>query len=189
MIGKRFSETLEKERPDIFSLVPTKVWKKEWCSFCKYFGTGGDAVLNYLSRYVFRIAITRNRIQAMDETNVTFRHKDHTTGGWKMKRITGVEFIRRFLLHVLPKGFHKVRYYGLWTPANRKRMQAARLLLLLSQRQDADAKPVFIADLAKKILGLTQSGSRAFTIKCPKCNSENVGLIECTGRGGIAVVT
>jgi len=187
MIGKRFSETLEKERPDIFSLVPTKVWKKEWCSFCKYFGTGGDAILKYLARYIFRIAITKNRIQAMDETHVAFKYKDHTTGGWKTERITGVEFIRRFLLHVLPRGFHKVRYYGLWIPANRKRMRSARVLLLLSQRQDA--KPVLIADLVKKILYHAQAGSHAFNVKCPKCNSENVGLIEHAGRGGIAVVT
>ena len=57
----------------------------------------------------------------MDESHVTLKYKDHDTGQWKTERLEGVQFLRRFLFHVLPKGFHKVRYYGLWHPCKKDR--------------------------------------------------------------------
>jgi hypothetical protein len=69
-------------------------------------------VLNYLLRYVFRTAISNARILRMDDTHVTYRWKDRNAGVWRTVRLPGVEFLRRFLEHVLPRGFHKVRYYG-----------------------------------------------------------------------------
>jgi hypothetical protein len=71
-------------------------------------------VLTYLSEYVFRTAISNARILDMDQTHVSFRWKDRTAGARRTERLPGGEFLRRFLQHVLPRGFHKVRYYGLW---------------------------------------------------------------------------
>ena len=73
--------------------------------------------MDYLTRYAFRIAITNARFIAMDDIHVTLEYKHRDTGEWKRCRLTGVEFLRRFLMQVLPKGFHKLRYYELWHPS------------------------------------------------------------------------
>ena len=96
-------------------------------------GEGDAAVLRYLARYVFRIAITNSRIVALDDKTVTIRHKDRKTNQWRTTRLSGHEFMRRFLQHVLPKGLHKVRYYGLWHPTRREHAQRARIMLLLDR--------------------------------------------------------
>ena len=90
-------------------------------------------MLDYLARYVFRVAITNTRITGLDDHTVTIRYKQRKSSRWRTCRIAGDEFIRRFLQHVLPKGFHKVRYFGLWHPANRDLAARARLLLLLDR--------------------------------------------------------
>ena len=91
------------------------------------------AVLRYLARYVFRVAITNNRIVGLDDKGVTLHHKDRKSMQWRTTRLTGHEFMRRFLQHVLPKGLHKVRYYGLWHPTRREHAHRARLMLLLDR--------------------------------------------------------
>jgi len=68
----------------------------------------------------FSIAITNHRLISMDESHVTIKYKDHNTDQWMTERLEGVQFLRRFLFHVLPKGFHKVRYYGLWHPCKKR---------------------------------------------------------------------
>lgn len=87
---------------------------------CTAWGKGEQAVLDYLARYVFRVAITNSRIVGLDDQAVTIRHKHRTSNRWRTIRIPGHEFMRRFLQHVLPKGLHKVRYFGLWHPAKRE---------------------------------------------------------------------
>lgn len=187
MISQRFAQALQAQRPDLFAQISPKVWKKEWCSFCKHFGQGRKAVLSYLARYVFRIAITRSRILTMDETHVTFRYKDNDTGAWNTECITGVEFIRRFLLHVLPKGFHKVRYYGLWSASNQSRHRSAQILLQLALPHVALKPSTFIADLAETALAQSETEPHACTVKCPRCSSINVVLLERILRGGAMV--
>ncbi len=73
-------------------------------------------VLRYLARYVHRVAITDARIVRVDAATVTFRYQDATARAWRTMTLPGEEFLRRFLQHVLPRGFHKVRYYGFWRP-------------------------------------------------------------------------
>ncbi len=72
----------------------------------------------------------------MDETRVTFRSKDRSTDTWRTVRLLGIEFLRRFLQHALPRGFHRVRYYGLWH--HRKRDLASRAWLLLILQKPSD---------------------------------------------------
>ena len=76
---------------------------------------------------------SNNRIVGLDDKGVTIRHKDRKSMQWRTTRLTGHEFMRRFLQHVLPKGLHKVRYYGLWHPTRREHAQRARLMLLLDR--------------------------------------------------------
>ena len=86
---------------------------------------GSEAVLKYLSRYVFRTAISNARILSVDQTHVTFRWKDRSKIAWRLERLPGVEFLRRLSLqHVLPRGFHRVRYYGLWNPSKRRSVRS-----------------------------------------------------------------
>jgi len=144
-IAAKFRDTLEKEKPDVFAGIPAHVWRREWVSFCKHYGQGNDAVLNYLSRYVFRTAISNARILCMDQTHVTFRWKDRDTDTWRTMRLPGVTFLRRFLQHVLPRGFHKVRYYALWHHSKRDLSSRAWLLLILERPVNTDG-PVKIAD-------------------------------------------
>ena len=126
----------------------------EWVVYAKRPFAGPAAVLAYLSRYTHRVAISNRRLLAMDGNSVTFRWKDYRTKGrtrHKTMTLAADEFMRRFLLHVLPGGFHRIRHYGLLANAERrKRLMTARALLKVPPPEpvsdDADASspvPVF----------------------------------------------
>jgi hypothetical protein len=117
-----------------------------WVVYCKPPFAGPKQVLRYLSRYTHRVAISNRRLVAADDGGVSFRWKDYRIEGperWKTMTLTAHEFIRRFLIHVLPKGFHRIRHYGLFANGNRAEAIAkARELLdvALPAMEDADAK-------------------------------------------------
>jgi hypothetical protein len=180
IVAARFRDALEKEKPEVFHSLPRKTWKRAWCCYCKPYGHGKQAVLQYLARYAFRIAITNARIVAMDDTHVTFRYKDRQANQWRTCRLTGVEFLRRLLMHVLPKGFHKARYYGLWHYSKRPWQQRARLLLALETPAQT-AVPMTVADLgteAQRAADDRSIGSEksdgGFRPRCPHCGSDRV---------------
>src|SRR5262249_48646009 len=104
-----------------------------WVVHCKAPFAGPEQVLRYLSRYTHRVAISNRRLVAADTTSIAFRWKDYHINGpgrWKTMRLHPHEFIRRFLMHVLPKGFHRIRHYGLFANANRaENIATARTLL------------------------------------------------------------
>lgn len=92
------------------------VRKKRWVVYAKPPFAGSEAVLAYLSRYTHRIAISNRRLIAFDASGVTFRYKDYRREGPKRQLVMTLathEFVRRFLLHLLPRGFHRIRHYGL----------------------------------------------------------------------------
>ena len=187
LIAARFRDALKKADPHAFRRLPRMIWKREWCSFCTHYGQAKQAVVDYLARYAFRIAVTNARIVGMDETHVTFKYKPRDTGEWKLCRLTGVEFLRRFLMHVLPKGFHKLRYYGLWHASKRALHQRARLLLSL--RGSAPfAEPVLLADCAAEAGADAEDPSASnegFLPTCPRCGSRQVEHLQerCRGPG------
>jgi hypothetical protein len=197
LIAARFRDALKKAKPAVFASLPPKTWRQPWCSFCKHYGRGKKAVLDYLARYAFRIAITNARLVAMDETHVTFKYKDRDTGAWKLCRLTGVEFLRRFLLHVLPKGFHKLRYYGLWHYSKRDLQQRARLLLSLRAPAPRVAS-LLIAAVAAEASRSSADGARTgegtsdegFSPTCPSCGSRRVQKLQerCRGPGPVGRV-
>ena len=90
---------------------------------CKPVGNGRTA-LKYLAPYVFRVAISNRRLVKLENDQVTFRYRATDTGQLKLCTLTAEEFIHRFLQHVLPKGFVKVRYFGFFAPGYRKRLAA-----------------------------------------------------------------
>jgi hypothetical protein len=119
----KFRQALRKS--DCYVEIPTKVWRQPWVVHCKAVGDGASA-LKYLAPYIFRVAISNNRIVKMSSTQVTFRYQSTKTGKTKTCPLSAEEFIRRFLQHVLPKGFVKVRYYGFFSPGLRNRLTSLR---------------------------------------------------------------
>src|ERR1700722_12414561 len=100
-----------------------QVRKKRWVVYSKPPFAGPEAVLAYLSLYTHRVAISNGRLIAFDEAGVTFRYKDYRRTGAQRQQVMTLdarEFMRRFLLHVLPHGFHRIRHYGLFASATRK---------------------------------------------------------------------
>ncbi len=123
-------------------LAPVR--KKRWVVYAKPPFAGPETVLAYLSRYTHRVAISNSRLLRLDEGGVTFRYKDYRRGGADRQQVmtlTADEFIRRFLLHVLPKGFHRIRHYGLLAGATRKaRLDHVRQLLGVAPPANADTQ-------------------------------------------------
>ena len=173
---------LKKRRPDL--VVPEAMWRKPWVVHCTAWGNGADAVLQYLARYVFRIAITSSRIVSLDDSGVTIRHRERASGRWLRTRLSGHEFMRRFLQHVLPKGLHKVRYYGLWHPSRREQAARARLLLLLQQPAPCSAWPAAEAtDQATDRLIDDATVSHNTTSGPPRvCPCCKLGHLVCIGQ-------
>jgi hypothetical protein len=99
--------------------LPSSLWPKDWVVHCKPAVQGTQKVLEYLGRYIHRIAITNSRILSIEDDKVTFRYRNSHTAETKTMALDPNEFVRRFLQHVLPSGIHKVRYYGLWSPSHR----------------------------------------------------------------------
>jgi hypothetical protein len=108
--------------------VAAAAWSQNWVVHAQPAGSG-QKVLDYLGRYVFRIAITHSRLEKLEAGQVTFRYRDNRTQQLKRVQIPVAEFIKRFLQHVLPKGLAKVRHYGLASAACRQRHAAALALL------------------------------------------------------------
>jgi hypothetical protein len=124
-------------------LAPVR--NKRWVVYAKSPFAGPEAVLAYLSRYTHRVAISNQRLIAFDETGVTFRYKDYRRDGPERQRVMTLaphEFIRRFLLHVLPHGFHRIRHYGLLASSARKaNIARARALLAVAPPPEPPEAP------------------------------------------------
>lgn len=116
------------KRAGLLPHVPATVWKQKWVVHAQHAGSG-QKVLDYLGRYVFRIAISHSRLETLEPGQVTFRYRDNRTQQLKRVGLPVQEFIQRFLQHVLPRGFTKVRHYGLSSSAAHPRHGAALALL------------------------------------------------------------
>ena len=122
----KFRDALQKTA--LFAQVGPRVWRKDWVVHCEPVGSGQQA-FQYLAPYIFRVAIANNRLRQLHDGRVTFAYKESATDQLRHCTVSAEEFIRRFLQHVLPPRFIKVRYYGLLSPAQRQLLQQARQLL------------------------------------------------------------
>jgi hypothetical protein len=132
-----------------FTRLIARLRKKNWVVYAKPPFGGPEAVLAYLSRYTHRVAISNRRLISLDERGVTFRYKDYRRDGaerYRTMTLATDEFIRRFLLHVLPKGFHRIRHYGLLASAGRKANVTRARELLAVPPVDQPAEPVELAE-------------------------------------------
>ncbi|MGE0854422.1 MAG: transposase [Reyranella sp.] len=171
VVRARFRDALAKLCPQVE--VPRHVWQIPWVVHIATWGHGEQAVLDYLARYVFRIAITNNRVLDVDANAVTFRYTDRAAKRPRTQTVSGHEFMRRFLQHVLPAGFHKVRYYGLWHPSRRGQRDNLRNVLLLRQPacpQAASTDPPRQAPAA-------ETDKAPQPILCPHCQTGHLRLL------------
>jgi hypothetical protein len=149
----KFRDAMKKA--GLFELVPAEVWQQDWVVHIESVGNGENS-LKYLAPYVYRIAISNSNILSCRNGFVTFRYKDSNTGKIKTMTLPAIEFIRRFLQHVFPKGFQKVRYFGFLHPKNR--IQFDTLRLLLNPKLHAGKHTI----------------KKDFIFKCPDCGKEMV---------------
>jgi putative transposase len=138
-----FGEIASLRRREAFAAHLAPLRRKNWFVYAKPPFAGPKAVLAYLSRYTHRVAISNTRLIAMDDDGVTFRVKDYRRNGrerYRTMTLAPDEFIRRFLLHILPRGFHRIRHYGLLAGSARKAsLTTARELLATALPADDDA--------------------------------------------------
>jgi len=151
--------------------------KSEWVVYAKEPFAGPEAVLAYLSRYTHRVAISNRRLVRADSDHVAFRYKDYRAGHrdrWKTMTLTAHEFIRRFMLHVLPKGFHRIRHYGLFANGSRAvNIERARQLLQVP----APAKAGADDEAAAK-----SDEPQILNLPCPSCGGRMI-IIEAFAPG------
>ncbi len=158
----------ELKKTELFSLVDPRGWQKDWVVHSEPVGSGEQA-FKYLAPYIFRVALSNNRLRKLEDGRVTFSYKESATDQVKHCTVSAQEFIRRFLQHVLPPRFIKVRYFGLLSPANRPLLALARQSLAptTSKAKSADLK--LTAPLA--------------ALRCPHCGSALILLSQLAPRG------
>ncbi len=162
----KFRDALKQTQ--LFAQVPAKVWQKDWVVHSEPVGSGQQA-FQYLAPYIFRVAISNNRIRSLQQGAVTFSYKESATDQLKRCTVTAEEFIRRFLQHVLPPRFIKVRYYGLLSPAHRQLLLKARQLLSTTTSK-----------LKREAVKTTQSLA---LLSCPHCGGPLTLLSPLAPRG------
>ena len=153
----------------------------EWVVYAKRPFAGPEAVLAYLARYTHRVAIANSRLIALDERGVTFRWKDYRRKGrvrYKRMTLTVEEFIRRFLLHVLPAGLHRIRHYGLFANTTRRDNLARTRELLMNDKTDAPVE----AETNGGDSADCGNGDASATYVCPECGAAMI-IIETFERG------
>ncbi len=163
-------QTIKEEKP--FMDWIKSLSQIEWVVYAKRPFAGPAAVLAYLSRYTHRIAIANSRLLSMNEKGITFKWKNYRLKGAKRytsMTLTADEFIRRFLIHVLPSGFHRLRHYGLIANANRKdNLLRARTLLQVKEAE---------LPAQEEATEKQQSEEQAVTYVCPDCGAPMI-IIE-----------
>lgn len=131
-----FRQALEKHRPEVLAELPPKVWQQRWVVHSAAVGTGQTA-LQYLSRYVFKTATGNRPLQLRPNGRLRWSFRQSGTRTWRHIDLEPFEFLRRFLQHVLPAGFHRVRRFGWLHPAGRTKLKRVRALLKLPPRLSA----------------------------------------------------
>jgi hypothetical protein len=143
----------------LYREVSAESWTQSWVVDCRAVGSG-QAALKYLAPYIFRVALSNNRIERVADDQVTFRYTEAATGQLKRCRLPVNRFIGRFLQHVLPKGFVKVRYYGLLRVSNRGLLDLARAILAPPAAMET------AATLAPASLSVPPT---PVALRCPSC--------------------
>jgi hypothetical protein len=155
-----------------FILLINRLWNKQWITYSKQPFGGPQQVLEYLGRYTHRVAITNNRILSIEKGQVTFSYRDRADGNEvKTMSLKAKEFIRRFLLHILPKGFMKIRYFGFLAHTNKKTSIALLRQLINPDAEIAQKLTETVQEMMLRLTGIDIS-------LCPQCGK---GKMVCIG--------
>jgi hypothetical protein len=162
--------------PAAFRRYLTPLHGAKWVVYANRPFAGPAQVLDYVGRYTHRVAISNNRLVSVDNGKVSFRWKDYRDGDrQKTMTLDGEEFIRRFLIHVLPDGFHRIRYYGFLANCHRKhKLALCRELLGMAPVPAADQP----ADYRDRFEALTGQSLRG----CPHCHTGTMVVIGCIAQ-------
>ena len=171
-------EPLQK-RP-AFSRHMGNLKKRDWVVYAKPPFAGPQQVLDYVGRYTHRVAISNNRLLDIENDQVQFRWKDYRAGDQvKTMTLRAEEFIRRFLLHVLPNGFRRIRYYGFLGNRHREeKLARCRHLLGMPQVEKDNAESVTETDYLERYEDLTGRSLR----QCPQCHRGNMVVVRILAR-------
>lgn len=168
-----FSASCEKLRNSYeWSEFRDSLYKKDWCPYIKETFNGFGNAIEYLGRYTHKVAISNSRILSVDEQQVDFSARSRTPGGPRRTvTLTNVEFIRRYLMHVLPSGFLKIRYYGFLN--NRYKTKKLKLIFTIQGRQRFKARytNLSMAELLKAVWNLNIN----ICPECGCCNMQHIG--------------
>jgi len=154
-----------------FQALIDKLYNKKWVTYCKKPFGGPEKVIRYLGRYSHRVAISNNRIVKLEDGNVTFKWRDYRDGDKnKLMTISAFEFIRRFLLHILPKGYFKIRYYGLLSSRNLgTNLELCKRLLNVAAKIAEQADKLSWDELMFELFGID-------VWLCPRCQKGRLVL-------------
>jgi hypothetical protein len=179
-----FMEQAKQALPD--QSWPIELWKGDWVVYAKPTPRGPEAMLTYLARYVRRVAITNSRIVSIEDRRVTFRYRKVGDAELRTMTLPAQEFIRRFLQHVLPTGFHKVRYYGLWAPGNRKHLRRLREDLSRQEQPESFEQAESLErseSLPSDRHDNPENPPGAELLRCPQCHQGYLRLVGLIPRG------
>ena len=170
---KYYGENEYLEYPENYDNLMQSMYNKEWVVYCKEPFKNAESVIQYLGRYTHRVAISNERILKVEDDKVTFKWRDYKDNN-KMKEmtITIEEFIRRFLIHILPPKFMKIRYYGILGNRNKKK-KLLKCKILTRTKVEENNKKLPILELLKKTLG------KDFNL-CPHCKKGHMLMPNTT---------
>jgi len=168
----------------VFERLLQETFRTEWVVYVKPPFENPEHVLTYLARYTHRLAISNHRIRHIDDESVTFRYKDYRRSRARSLTLSLAEFTRRFLLHVLPKGFVRIRHYGFLANAARARMLPLCRRAILAQQVQVPADPPLAPvdkgsrEESRLLEGLLPKQLRL----CPHCGKRALRRVEILAR-------
>jgi len=157
--------------------VDPSVWERRWTVHVQQIGTGEHAAL-YLSRYIYRVALTNHRLESFAHSCVTFRYTHARTHETRRVTLPVNGFIARFLQHVLPRGFTKIRSSGLLSPSSRPQLDRARYLLQLHSLHSAESAPKLHDQTPAETRADTDALANTSHLRCPVCQRGHLQFVE-----------
>lgn len=157
----KFLALLKLQIPDVGQELLNQCYHKEWVVYCKPPFKDAACVVEYLGRYTHRVAVSNNRILKIENGTVTFKWRDYRDSNrWKIMTLTANEFIRRFLMHILPPGFTKIRHYGFLS--SRSKQKKLKTCKLQAGTNQTPKEKLSAEQLIQKLIGRNHS-------QCPQC--------------------
>ena len=161
--------------------VPGSAGRSKWIAHVDVARQGSDIVLKYLSRYVNRTALSDHRIISVTQTHVTFKYQTKDRKSWLTMKVSGVEFLRRFLQHVLPERMQKIRYFGFWSRT--RRADLARIRVKLAELKEQGAlRPSPSVRVPSSVATPAPAVAEPKWLECPHCKTGRRIVVRHFGR-------